>query len=82
MQWYIFWVCKDKWLQALAWWVAGSTLQRKNIDLNYFNGDVISDAIEDFRLDFEDIIDGKGDLSKPKEFSHEKWTQWEDIIYN
>ena len=33
-------------------------------------------------IDFEDTRDGKGELIKPREFSHEKWTQWEDSIYN
>ena len=58
------------------------TLQGKNIDLNQFKNDVISDTIEESRLDFGDIRDGKVELSNPREFSHEKWTQWEDRIYN
>ena len=28
------------------------------------------------------MIDGKGELSKPKELSYENCTQWEYIIYN
>ena len=58
------------------------TLRGKIIDLNNFKTDIIADAIEESRIDFEDTKDGKGGLSKPKEFSHEKWTQWEDSIYN
>ena len=57
------------------------TLRGKLIDLNNFKTDIIYDAIEDSRLDFEDTRDGKGGLSKAKELSHEKWTQWEDSIY-
>ena len=45
------------------------------IDLNKFRTDIISDAIEYSWIDFEDTGDGKGHLSKPKEFSHENWTQ-------
>ena len=42
------------------------TLRDKNIDLNNFKYDVLSDAIEDYILNFEDTRDGKGDMSKPK----------------
>ena len=73
---------KIKCLQALAWWVTDLTLQGKIIDLNKFKTDILADAIEESRLDFEDTRDGKGELIKNKEFSHEKWTQWEDSIYN
>ena len=56
------------------------TLRGKIIDINTFNIDIIDDAIEESRLDFEDIIYEKGELINPKEFSHENWTQWEDNI--
>ena len=69
-------------LQALTWWVTDLTLRDKIINLNHFKTDIIADAIEDSRLDFEDTRDGKGELNKPKEFSHEKCTQWKDSIYN
>ena len=58
------------------------TLRGKIIDLNNFKTDIIADAIEEYRIYFEDTRDGNGDLRKPKDFSHEKWTQWEDSIYN
>ena len=58
------------------------TLQGKIINLNNFKTDIIADAIEESRIDFEDTRDIKGELRKTKEFSHEKWTQWEDSIYN
>ena len=45
-------------------------------DINNFKTDVLADAIEESRLDFEDTRDLKGGLSKPKEFSYEKFTQW------
>ena len=57
------------------------TLQVKIIDLNNFKTGNIDDSIEESWLDFEEIRDRKGGLSNPKEFSHENWTQWEDIIY-
>ena len=58
------------------------TLRVKSIYLNNFKTDIIADAIEDSRLDFEDTIDGKGEVSKPREFSHKYWNQWDDSIYN
>ena len=58
------------------------TLQDKIIDLNNFNNDIIDDSIKWFRLDFEDTRDVKGELRYPKEFSYEKWNQWEYTIYN
>ena len=69
-------------LQALAWWVMNLTLRGKVIDLNNFKADIIADAIDKSRIYFEYTRDGKGDPIKPKEFSHEKWNQWEDRIYN
>ena len=72
---------KIKCLQTLAWWVTYLMLWGKNIDLNYFKSDVMSDAIEEYQLNFEDTRDGKADLSNPKELSHKKWTQWEGRIY-
>ena len=53
-----------------------------NINLNNFKTDILADSIEESQIDFEDTRDGKGGLIKPKEFSHEKWFQWEDSIYN
>ena len=58
------------------------TLRGKIIDINNFKNDILADAIDDLWLDFEDTRDGKGYMSKPNKFSHEKWTQWEDSIYN
>ena len=57
------------------------TLQGKLIYLNNFKTDILADATDESRLDFEDIIYEKGELINPKEFSHENWTQWEDSIY-
>ena len=57
-------------------------LRDKIIDLNNFKTDIIANVIEEYQIDFEDTRYGKGDLSKPKEFSHEKWDQREDRIYN
>ena len=69
-------------LQVTVWWVTDLTLQGKIINLNNFKADIIADDIEESRLDFEDTRYGKGEVSKPKDFSSEKWSQWEDIIYN
>ena len=52
------------------------TLGRKIINLNHFKTDILAGSIEESLIDFEDTIYGRGDLSKPKEFSHENWTQW------
>ena len=55
-----------KCLQALAWWVTGLMLRGKIIDMNNLKTDILADAIEESRLDFEDTRHGKGDLSNPK----------------
>ena len=72
---------KIKFLQALAWWVKDLTLRGNIIHINNFKTDIIAHAISESRIYFEDTRYGKGELSKPKDFSHEKWTQCEDIIY-
>ena len=59
-------------LHALAWWVTDLTPRNENIDPDNFKSSVLSDAIEDCRLDFDDTRYGKGYLGKTKEFSHEK----------
>ena len=58
------------------------TLSGKTTDLNNIKSYVLSDANKESLIDFEDYRDDKWELSKPKEFSHERWTQWFDIIYN
>ena len=57
---------KIKYLQALAWWVTDLTLRGKIIDLNHFKTGIISDSIDESRIDFEDTRDLKGELSKTK----------------
>ena len=52
------------------------TLRGKIIYIKNCKTDIIADAIEESRIDFEDIRYGKGELRKTEEFSHEKWTQW------
>ena len=61
---------KIKWLQSLAWWVADLNLRSRNVDLTNFKSAVLSDAIKESWLDFEDTIDSKGELSNLKYFSH------------
>ena len=58
------------------------TLWGKITDLNKFKTDILANFIEDSELDFEYTRDGTGELRKTKNVSHEKWDQWEDIIYN
>ena len=62
--------------------VTDLTLWGKIIDLNNFKTDIIDDAIEEFRLTFEKTSYVIGGLINIKELSYEKWTQWEDSIYN
>ena len=40
------------------------------------------DVIEEEQSDLEDTRDSKVELNKPKYFSHNKCTHWEDRIYN
>ena len=58
------------------------TLQGKITDLNHYKTDILANSIEESRLSFEYTIYGKGEMSNPKEFSHENLTQREDRIYN
>ena len=71
-----YWDRKIKWFQVLSWWVTDLTLRDEIIDINNFKTDIIADAIEESRIDFEDTIYVKEGLSKSKELSHENWTQW------
>ena len=48
------------------------TLWDENIDLNNFRSDIISDAIEEYRLDFKNTRYGKWELINPKDFFHKK----------
>ena len=59
-----------KCLKVLAWWVTDLMLRGKIIDLNNFKIDILSDAIDDSRLDYEETRYGKGELSNSKELSH------------
>ena len=69
-------------LQALALWVENLTLWGKSIDSNNFNGDTLPAAIKAPWLDYKDKKGSKSELDKPKYFSHEKWTQWLNSVYN
>ena len=69
-------------LLALVWWVADLNMWGKNIDLNHSKSYILYGAIEESRLNFEDTRYGKGEMSNPKYFSHEKWNRWEDSINN
>ena len=50
-------------------------LRGKIIDLKNFRTDTLADTIDEYRIDFEDTIDGKREMSNPKELSHGKWSQ-------
>ena len=63
---------KRKCLQALFWWVTDLMLRGNIIDINNFETDILAYAIEESWIYFEDTRDGKGDLSKSREFSYEK----------
>ena len=56
-------------------WVTDLTLQDKNTNLNNFKSDIMFESIEEYQLKLEDTRDGKGELCKLREFSHEKWNQ-------
>ena len=55
-------------------------LRGKITDINTLKTDILDDSIEESRLDFEGTRDGKGEMINTIYFSHENWTQWEDII--
>ena len=55
-------------------------LKGKPIDLNTFKSDIMYEYIDYCQLDFQDTIYGKGGFNNSKEFYHDKWTHWEEII--
>ena len=57
-----------KCLQVLAWWVIDLILRGKITNLNNFKTNVLSDAIEESWIDFEDTIDGNGSLVIPNSY--------------
>ena len=59
---------KEEYIVGLS--VTYLTLWGKIMDLNKLKTNIISDASEESRLDFEDTRDGEGELSKPNEFSN------------
>ena len=66
----------------MAWWVIYLTLRGKIIDLNNFKTDILDDAIDQSRIESEYTRYVERELINTKEFSHEKWDQLEDSIYN
>ena len=54
----------------------------KSIELNNLNGDILSYAIDDTQLDYEDNRNGKAVPNKPKELSCNKCMNQEDDVYN
>ena len=41
----------------------------------------MADEIEDSHIDYENSKYGNTNMDKTKQFSHEKWIQWEDSVY-
>ena len=73
---------KIKCIQALAYWCTNAYLQGDTLDIvNLFDDDALNEAIIESELDYDD---SKKDavLDKPGKFSHEKWQEWEESIYN
>ena len=57
---------KIQFLLAMDWWVTYLMLRGKIINLNNLKTDILADAIDESRIDFEDTRYGKGEMSKPK----------------
>jgi hypothetical protein len=73
---------KIKCIQALAYWCTNAYLQGKPLDIEgEYDDDAQDEAIIESELDYND---SKKDavLDKPSKFSHEKWQEWEESIYN
>ena len=73
---------KIKCIQALAYWCTNAHLRGEPLDIaNVFDDDALDEAIIESELDYDD---SKKDavLDKPGKFSHEKWQEWEESIYN
>ena len=73
---------KMKNLQALAWWCTDCHLRGLDLDIaDGFDIDVMHDAVEESKLDRDELSKSSA-LEKPGKFSHEKWTTWEESVYN
>jgi len=72
---------KTKCLLGLAWWVNDLTLRGLQVDITAFDDEMLTEAIDEAKLEYEE---GKVEsvLAKPEKFSHEKWSIWEESIYN
>ena len=68
-------------LQGLAWWATEMHLTGGSLDTNGFTAEVMNDAVEEARIDFEE----KESLvkpTKPEKFKADCWMYWEQAIYN
>ena len=63
---------KIKCPQSPVWWVTYLMLRDKYIELKHFNGDIMSDTIEESRLDYKDTKYRKAELYNSKIFPHDK----------
>jgi hypothetical protein len=72
---------KAKCLLGMAWWVNDLTLRGLEVDITSFNDVMLTDSIDEAKLEYEE---GKVEsaLAKPDKFSHDKWSIWEEAIYN
>ena len=71
-----------KCLQGLAWWCTDRSLRGKSLDVvTFYNHDAQLDAIEESELDYEELKK-ESNLDKPEKFKTEKWTEWEESVYN
>ena len=66
---------KIKCIQALAWWATDFTLRGKKIDIADFDATMMSDFIDEEKLNYEDR-EKNPETEKPDNFSHIKWVAW------
>ena len=73
---------KIKCIQALAYWCTEAHLKGETLDIGAgYDDDAQDEAIIDSELDYNES-QKDAVLDKPGKFSHEKWQEWEEAIYN
>ena len=73
---------KIKCIQGIAYWCTNASLTGDQLDIvNKFDDDALDESIIESELDYNET---KKDavLDKPDKFSHEKWQEWEESVYN
>jgi len=72
---------KIKCLQALAYWCTEQHLKGEPLDAILYDDYMQDESIVDSEVNYNESKKDKA-LDKPGKFSHDKWQEWEEAIYN